>query len=103
MDAMTTESTGPDDESLIRRAAEGEETALAELFDRYRKRLRQMVRLRLDRGATEAALGVMTRGLVRNGNDPRGIRTIHADLRRQAEALILEPIFPADPFVPLAQ
>jgi RNA polymerase sigma-70 factor (ECF subfamily) len=49
MDAMTTESTGPDDESLIRRAAGGEEGALAELFGRHRKRLRQMVRLRLDR------------------------------------------------------
>jgi RNA polymerase sigma-70 factor (ECF subfamily) len=49
MGAMTTEPTGPDDESLVRRAAGGEEAALAELFGRYRKRLRQMVRLRLDR------------------------------------------------------
>src|SRR3954449_4048061 len=49
MDAMTTESPGPTDESLIRRAAGGDEAALAELFGRYRKRLRQMVRLRLDR------------------------------------------------------
>src|ERR1700685_4258526 len=38
-----------DDERLIDRAGEGDETALAELFGRYRKRLRQMVRLRLDR------------------------------------------------------
>jgi RNA polymerase sigma-70 factor (ECF subfamily) len=38
-----------DDERLIDRAAEGDPTALAELFGRYRKRLRQMVRLRLDR------------------------------------------------------
>src|SRR5690348_5474294 len=38
-----------DDEELIDRAGEGDETALAELFGRYRKRLRQMVRLRLDR------------------------------------------------------
>jgi RNA polymerase sigma-70 factor (ECF subfamily) len=49
MDAMTTESPGPTDESLIRRGAGGDEAALAELFGRYRKRLRQMVRLRLDR------------------------------------------------------
>src|SRR6478609_2246646 len=49
MDAMTTESPGPTEESLIRRAAGGDVAALAELFGRYRKRLRQMVRLRLDR------------------------------------------------------
>src|SRR4051794_18837485 len=49
MDAMTTESPDPTDESLIRRAAGGDEAALADLFGRYRKRLRQMVRLRLDR------------------------------------------------------
>src|SRR3954468_7965981 len=49
MDAMTTEPPGPTDESLIRRAAGGDEAALAELFGRYRRRLRQMVRLRLDR------------------------------------------------------
>src|SRR5205814_2222129 len=36
-------------DELIRRAAGGEEGALAELFDRYRSRLRRMVRLRLDR------------------------------------------------------
>ena len=38
-----------DEEQLIRRAADGDGSALAELFGRYRKRLRQMVRLRLDR------------------------------------------------------
>jgi RNA polymerase sigma-70 factor, ECF subfamily len=38
-----------DDDSLIDRAAHGDRAALAELFGRYRKRLRQMVRLRLDR------------------------------------------------------
>src|SRR5580692_9683160 len=38
-----------DDERLIGCAAEGDRTALAELFGRYRPRLRQMVRLRLDR------------------------------------------------------
>ena len=37
------------DRDLLRRAAGGDERALAELFDRYRERLRQMVRLRLDR------------------------------------------------------
>ena len=38
-----------DDEPLIRRAAGGDDGSLAELFSRYRKRLRRMVRLRLDR------------------------------------------------------
>ncbi|MGF1579132.1 MAG: sigma-70 family RNA polymerase sigma factor [Gemmataceae bacterium] len=33
----------------IEKAAEGDEQALGELFNQYRKRLRQMVRLRLDR------------------------------------------------------
>jgi RNA polymerase sigma-70 factor, ECF subfamily len=36
-------------DELVRKAADGEEAALASLFDRYRARLRQMVRLRLDR------------------------------------------------------
>jgi RNA polymerase sigma-70 factor (ECF subfamily) len=40
---------GLDDERLIDRAGEGDVAALAELFGRYRKQLRQMVRLRLDR------------------------------------------------------
>jgi len=34
---------------LLEQAQAGDEAAMAELFDRYRKRLRQMVRLRLDR------------------------------------------------------
>ena len=34
---------------LLARAANGDETALTELFSRYRKRLKQMVRLRLNR------------------------------------------------------
>jgi len=34
---------------LVRQAVAGDESALAELFGRHRKRLRQMVRLRLDR------------------------------------------------------
>jgi RNA polymerase sigma-70 factor, ECF subfamily len=37
------------DDLLIDRAAGGDSAALAELFGRYRKRLRAMVRLRLDR------------------------------------------------------
>ena len=37
-----------DTKVLLDRAAAGDEQALAELFDRYRHRLKQMVRLRLD-------------------------------------------------------
>jgi RNA polymerase sigma-70 factor (ECF subfamily) len=37
------------DDRLIERAASGDAAALAELFGRYRKRLRAMVRLRMDR------------------------------------------------------
>lgn len=36
-------------DGLLRRAAAGDERALAEMFTHYRPRLRQMVRLRLDR------------------------------------------------------
>ncbi len=36
-------------DALVRRASEGEEGAFAELFTRYRARLRRMVQLRLDR------------------------------------------------------
>lgn len=39
----------PTDETLVERASAGDEQALAVLFDRHRHRLRQMVRLRLDR------------------------------------------------------
>jgi RNA polymerase sigma-70 factor (ECF subfamily) len=38
-----------DTEDLLRRAALGDEAALASLWERHRSRLRQMVRLRLDR------------------------------------------------------
>jgi RNA polymerase sigma-70 factor, ECF subfamily len=38
-----------ENETLLRRAAAGDEAALAEFWQRHRKRLRQMVRLRLDR------------------------------------------------------
>ena len=44
---MTTDPSDIDD--LLRRAQAGDRPALAELFTRYRERLRQMVRLRLDR------------------------------------------------------
>ena len=40
---------GNDDQELLRRALEGDEPALAALFDGSRDRLRKMVRLRLDR------------------------------------------------------
>jgi RNA polymerase sigma-70 factor (ECF subfamily) len=36
-------------DGLLERATAGDQQALAEVFDRYRERLRQMVRLRLDR------------------------------------------------------
>jgi RNA polymerase sigma-70 factor (ECF subfamily) len=38
-----------DTDDLLRRAARGDDAAPAELFSRYRRQLRQMVRLRLDR------------------------------------------------------
>jgi RNA polymerase sigma-70 factor (ECF subfamily) len=41
--------TGTTTEELLRRARDGDEAALGALFMRYRDRLRQMVRLRLDR------------------------------------------------------
>jgi RNA polymerase sigma-70 factor (ECF subfamily) len=44
---MTSESSTPDD--LLRRAGSGDQEALAELFGRYRDRLKRMVLLRLDR------------------------------------------------------
>jgi len=40
---------GNDDQELLRRALEGDEPALAALFDDHRDRLRKMIRLRLDR------------------------------------------------------
>lgn len=42
--------TGPSEiDELLRRAGEGDPRAVTDLFDRYRKRLKQMIRLRLDR------------------------------------------------------
>ena len=48
MGTTTTSDSGSSDE-LLRRAGAGDPHALAELFARYRGRLRRMVRLRLDR------------------------------------------------------
>jgi RNA polymerase sigma-70 factor (ECF subfamily) len=42
-------STTSQSGELLRRAQAGEETALGQLFDRHRERLRKMIRLRLDR------------------------------------------------------
>jgi RNA polymerase sigma-70 factor (ECF subfamily) len=42
-------SEGDSFDQLLARAKSGDEAVLAELFNRYQKRLRQMVRLRLDR------------------------------------------------------
>src|SRR5216684_3655057 len=39
----------PDEANFLQRAKAGDQQALAALFDRYRDRLRKMVRLRLDR------------------------------------------------------
>jgi RNA polymerase sigma-70 factor (ECF subfamily) len=51
MDPTMTDPAGAKsaDDLLIDRAAAGDTAALAELFGRYRKRLRAMVRLRMDR------------------------------------------------------
>ena len=48
MGTLTTDEPGETEDLLIR-AARGEGEALAALWERHRKRLRQMVRLRLDR------------------------------------------------------
>src|SRR5947209_11081644 len=49
MDPVMAERLDDSDEDLLRRATHGDQAALAALFGRYRKRLRQMVHLRLDR------------------------------------------------------
>ncbi len=46
---MVVDAESEEEDALIRRAAAGDREALAFLFHRHRKRLRQMVRLRLDR------------------------------------------------------
>jgi RNA polymerase sigma-70 factor, ECF subfamily len=47
--AMVSERQDEETEALLGRAAAGDEGAAAELFNRYRRRLSQMVRVRLDR------------------------------------------------------
>ncbi len=47
--SMRLDAESEEEDALIRRAAAGDREALAVLFHRHRKRLRQMVRLRLDR------------------------------------------------------
>ena len=47
--SSTVNAENRDADEVLRRAVDGDEAALGELFDRYRHRLRQMVRLRLDR------------------------------------------------------
>jgi RNA polymerase sigma-70 factor (ECF subfamily) len=49
MDRSMTDPTDSPDDLLIDRASAGDTEALAELFGRYRKRLRAMIRLRMDR------------------------------------------------------
>jgi hypothetical protein len=44
---------GNDDQELLRRALDGDEPALAALFDGHCDRLRKMIRLRLDRRLKE--------------------------------------------------
>ena len=39
---------GPEDTDLIRRAVENDQSALRQLFDRHRERLRRMIAVRLD-------------------------------------------------------
>jgi hypothetical protein len=58
-----------------------------------------LAEIRLGHRATaEAAFSAMSRRADRDALAPE--RAIPADLRREAERLILDPIFPVDPFVP---
>jgi RNA polymerase sigma-70 factor (ECF subfamily) len=67
---------------LLRRAVAGEQEALAELFTRYRKRLRQMVHLRLDR---------RLQGRV----DPSDVlQEAYLDLVRELPTYIAQPAMP---------
>jgi RNA polymerase sigma-70 factor (ECF subfamily) len=77
---MTDDSA--DREALLRRARGGDQEALALLFTRYRERLRQMVRLRLDRR-------------LQGRLDPSDVlQEAYLDLARRL------PEYPADPSVP---
>jgi RNA polymerase sigma-70 factor (ECF subfamily) len=69
-------------DDLLHRAAGGDERAAAELFDRYRKRLRQMIRLRLDR---------RLQGRV----DPSDVlQDAYLDLTQQLPAYLAKPEMP---------
>jgi RNA polymerase sigma-70 factor (ECF subfamily) len=71
-----------DTAELVRRAGGGDEQALAELFSRYRDRLRHMVRLRLDR---------RLQGRV----DPSDVlQEAYLDVARRAPEYLAEPRLP---------
>lgn len=77
---MTGEATNTDE--LLRRASGGDEPALAELFSRYRNRLRHMVRLRLDR---------RLQGRV----DPSDVlQEAHLDVAKRAAEYLADPKMP---------
>lgn len=71
-----------DTDGLLRRVRDGDQEALAELFGRYRERLRRMVRLRLDR---------RLQGRV----DPSDVlQEAYLDVARRAPAYAAEPTMP---------
>jgi RNA polymerase sigma-70 factor (ECF subfamily) len=77
---MANDSSAPDD--LLRRAAVGEQQALAELFALYRARLRRMVALRLDR---------RLQGRV----DPSDVlQEAYLDLAKRAPEFLAQPTMP---------
>ena len=77
---MSNDASDTDD--LLRRAAGGDSAALADLFSCYRRRLRQMVRLRLDR---------RLQGRV----DPSDVlQEAYIDLARQLPAYLARPEMP---------
>ena len=81
--AMTTGPSQTETEDLLRRAEQGDTRAVAELFDRDRKRLRQMIRLRLDR---------RLQGRV----DPSDvIQEAHIEVLRRAGEYVRAPAMPA--------
>jgi RNA polymerase sigma-70 factor (ECF subfamily) len=73
---------GHDDQDLLRRALDGDEPALAALFDAYRDRLRRMIRLRLDR----RLLGRV---------DPSDVlQEAYLDVARRAQEYLANPTMP---------
>jgi RNA polymerase sigma-70 factor (ECF subfamily) len=80
--SVVVSSDANDTDDLLRRAAAGDGAALAELFSRYRRRLRQMVRLRLDR---------RLQGRV----DPSDVlQEAYIDLAQQLPAYLAKPEMP---------